>query len=139
MLHVVVTEAAELRARHQTAIHNGGVVDLVGEDVITAAHHGGDDGQVGGIARCVGDGGFFVLEIRDRLFEFVVNGQRASQCAHAVRARAEFVHGFFGGFVNARVADQPKVAVGGVHAHFASANAHFRSTHHLFHGLVVEI
>jgi hypothetical protein len=38
MLHVVVTEAAEFCARHQTAVHDGGVVDLVGEDVIAASH-----------------------------------------------------------------------------------------------------
>ncbi len=68
-----------------------------------------------------------------------MDGEGSSQSTDAVGACAEFIHGFFGSFVNAWVADQPKVAVGSVHAHHTSAHAHFGSTHHLFHGLIIKI
>ena len=115
------------------------MVEFIGQHVIAAAHQGGDDRQVGGVARSVGDGGFGVFEIRNRLFEFGVDRQRAGQRADAVRAGAELVHGFLGGFVDARMADQAQITVRSVHAHLTAVHAHLHPRQDLLHRLVVEI
>ena len=137
--HIVVFETAELRARHQTPIHDGGVVQFIRKHVIAASHQRGHNRQVGGVARTVGDGRLGMFEVGDRLFEFSVDRQRACQRADAVRPRPELVHCGFGGRVDARVVDQSQVAVRGVHPHLAPVHAHLHPRQDLLHRLVVEI
>ena len=96
-------EATELRPRHQAAIHDGGMVELVGDDEVAAPHQGRDDGQVGDVAGGIGDGGLGMFEGRNGLFEFGMEGQRTGQSPHPVRAGAKFIHGGLGGRVDAWV------------------------------------
>ncbi len=60
----------------------------------------------------------------DGFFKFGVQGQRSGQQAHTVGSGAEFIDGSLGCRVDARVTDQPKIAVGGVHPHFSPAHHH---------------
>ncbi len=80
-----------------------------------------------------------MFEVRDGLFEFVVQGQCASQSPHAVRAGAEFVHRFFCGFIDARMSDQSQITIRGVHAHLTSIDQNLRIGKNLLRGLVVKI
>ncbi len=139
IIQVVVLETQELGARHHAPIHNAGVVELVREHVIMASHQRGDHRKIGHITRRISYRGFGMLEIGDGLLEFRMQFQRAGQAAHAVRPGAVLVDGVFGGLVDARMADQSEVTVGGKHAHFAAAHQHSSAAAQLCDGLVVII
>ena len=49
-------KTTKLSARHQTPIHDGGVIDLIGKHIITASYQSGNHCQVGDITRCIRDG-----------------------------------------------------------------------------------
>ena len=56
-----------------------------------------------------------------------------------MRTGAIFIDGILGRLVDARVADQAQVAVGGIHAHFATIDEHAGAAVQLAHRLVVKI
>ncbi len=137
--HVVMFEAAEHGAGHKTTVDDAGVVEFVGEYPVAAPHEGGDDAQVGGVAGCIGDGGFGMFEIGDGFFEFDVQIEGAGEGADAVGAGTVFIDGSFGGGCNSGMTEQAQISVRGVHPHFTSINDHARVTTQLGDGHVVEI
>jgi len=88
VFHIVVFESPEFCAGHQASVHDGSVVQFIGQYIIAASHQCGDDRQVGDISRSERYCGFRMFEVCDGLFEFFVNGQRTGQRSDAVRAGA---------------------------------------------------
>jgi len=63
--NILVAEDFDLCAGETSAIDDGGVVQLVGDDEVFFAQDGGDGAGVGGESALEDDAGFDVLEARD--------------------------------------------------------------------------
>ena len=107
------------------AIHDGGVVLPVGDDVVAPGGDGGKGPQVGQEARGIDQGRFHVDVIRQFFLQLDPDVQGAVQEGGAGTGRTIFTDGLDDGFQHFGVGDQPQVIVGPDHDHFLSADGHF--------------
>ena len=80
--HVLVFEDENLGARQTGAVDDGGVVELVGDDEVVLAQHGGDRARIGGESGLKDHAGFDVLEAGDLFLQLHVDLHGAGDGAH---------------------------------------------------------
>jgi hypothetical protein len=76
VLDVAVAVDDHLCSREPAAIHDRGVVELVGEDCVSATGQGADHAEVGQVSRPEQDACLAALEGREALLQATVDGHR---------------------------------------------------------------
>ena len=113
--HVVVLIAQHLAEAELAAVINAGMVFPVADDVVVAAHQGGDDAQIGQKARRKGHHTVLAQEFGELLFQLQMKLQRAVHEAGAAAAGAILLQRLDAGLDDLGIHGETQIVVGAQH------------------------
>jgi len=109
--HIFVAKDFARRFAEADTIDNAGMIEFIADNQVILLHQRGDHTEIGGVTRLHSQRGLGVFKTRQLLFQFFVQGHRASNGPHSAGANAIALNRRAGGLAQTRMDGQAKIVI----------------------------